>query len=63
MMQMRKGKERWSNVLFWAAISLSSVIVFGRGHEHVLNFVMGVAGAIFVVSLGRLAYCKLRQHG
>jgi hypothetical protein len=63
MMQMRKVKDRWSDLLFWAAVSLSSVIVFGRGHEHVLNVMMGVAGAIFVVSLGRLFYCKLRLRG
>jgi hypothetical protein len=62
-MLMRRGRDQWSNILFWAAISVTSVSAVGRGHERMLNFVMGAAGAIFVVSLGRFTSCRLRQRG
>jgi uncharacterized membrane protein len=61
-MTMRTGRDRWSNGLFWAAISITAVSGVGRGHDRMLDFVMGAAGAIFVVSLGRFAQCRLRQQ-
>jgi len=49
--------------MFWFAVSLPAVSILAKGHSRLLDAVIGAAGAIFVVSLGRLAFCRLRVRG
>lgn len=62
-MKMRTGNDRVSRGIYWFAILLAVVSVVAKGHSRMLDAVLGMAGALFVVSVARLAHCKLRVRG
>jgi hypothetical protein len=55
--------DRWSNVLFWAAMAITPFVILSSGHGRLQHFVTGAAAAIFLVSVVRLGQRRRCMRG